>query len=113
MPTFSFYTVNKKYFCLTFQTYLADDTGRFDGVMSELDSVIQDQAKSEIQTDYAKADVYFQTLNVVYISQSPMMAVRFFFKLVSCLYLAIRVAIYHQPIINKVLIIRNYQIYYS
>jgi len=31
--------------------------------------------KSEIQRNYAKADVYFQTLNVVNIKQSPLLDV--------------------------------------
>ena len=48
--------------------------------MSEQDSDTQGKAKSEIQTDYAKADVYFQTLNVIYITQSPLMAVRWSFS---------------------------------
>jgi hypothetical protein len=36
----------------------------------------QAEIKAEIQKNYAKADVFFQTLNVVNIVQAPLMDVR-------------------------------------
>ena len=39
----------------------------------------QAEIKAEIQKNYAKADVFFQTLNVVNILQAPLMDVRTIF----------------------------------
>lgn len=55
--------------------YLADDTSKFGDSLSQQDATDQAKVKAEIQRNYAKANVYFQTLNVVYIEQSPYMDV--------------------------------------
>jgi hypothetical protein len=41
---------------------------------------LKGQIKGKIQTNYAMAEVYFQTLNVINIKQTPMFDVRCIFK---------------------------------
>jgi hypothetical protein len=48
---------------------------KYKGVLTNLNPDVMATVKSEIQKNYAKAEIFFQTLNVVNISQSPMLDV--------------------------------------
>jgi hypothetical protein len=48
---------------------------KYKGVLVNLNPDVMATVKSEIQKNYAKAEIFFQTLNVVNISQSPMLDV--------------------------------------
>ena len=60
-----------------FQEYLANEMDKYQAQLADADIIKQQEIKSEIQKNYAKAEVFFQTLNVVNIAQNPQMQVSF------------------------------------
>ena len=50
---------------------------KYQAELATADEMMQQKIKSEIQKNYAKAEVFFQTLNVVDIAQSPAMGVSY------------------------------------
>ena len=58
------------------QQYLAEDLG-YDA--SNLKGPQAATIKAAIQNDYARLDIFYQTLNVKAIEQSPKISVRFYF----------------------------------
>ena len=58
-----------------FQVFLAAEMVVYAAEITDPDPLVQTKIKSAIQKNYAKADVFFQTLNVVNIEQSPLLDV--------------------------------------
>jgi hypothetical protein len=59
-----------------FQEPLANDIPKYKNQLANTDLLEEKLViKEKIQTNYAMAEVYFQTLNVVTVSQKPMMDV--------------------------------------
>ena len=66
------------YFVKKLQKLLALDIPKYKDIFSTIPPQFENELKARIQTDYAMAEVYFQTLNVININQSPALDVSIF-----------------------------------
>ena len=55
--------------------YLANEMDKYTTMLASGNPQVMIEVQSEIQKNYAKAEVFFQTLNVVNIVQTPLMDV--------------------------------------